>query len=321
MPWVFSAGLLVAHLLSSVCRIFLQPYDRSQLLAIVLAVYAVAVTIVAYQSTRFEAEKIFIWTPLMVAGDVAALIHLIKEQYPDNLKARNKPIEQERHQLLGQHQVDQRPFDYPEDQPNLPRPTRTTPDILCMIIAAILLAASMFLQGAGLVFAIIRFLGRKQFQLETTWCSPAFQLGNETFNSECTYFPITQYETLGIACVSVPGNQATWLGWTAVGLLILLLVEFSELMILFLPSFKNLRKDRSYRAPIVTTLAGIVVWVAFIVVGFIQMRALPVGLSENRLGIVSGMEGTCAFDAFPGGLRGTIIAWSDGLFHGWSLYQ
>jgi hypothetical protein len=66
---------------------------------------------------------------------------------------------------------------------------------------------------------------------------------------------------------------------------------------------------------LVTTLGGIVVWVAFIAVEFIQMRALPAGLS---LGIVSSMEGTCAFDAFPGGLRGTIIAWSDGLFGGWS---
>jgi hypothetical protein len=63
------------------------------------------------------------------------------------------------------------------------------------------------------------------------------------------------------------------------------------------------------------------VWVAFIVVGFNQMKTLPLGLSENRLGIVSGMEGMCAFDAFPGGLRGTIIAWSDGIFEGWSLYQ
>lgn len=190
-----------------------------------------------------------------------------------------------------------------------------------MIIAAILLIALMFLQGAGLVFSIIRFLARNQLHLQTTWCSPAFQLGNQTFNSECTYFPITQYESFGIACISVPGNQTTWLGWTAVGLLALLIVELAEIAILFLPSFKKLREHRHYRAPIVTTLAGIVVWVAFIVVGFIQMRALPVGLSEKRLGVVSGMEGTCAFDAFPGGLRGSIIAWSDGLFGGWSLYQ
>ena len=51
------------------------------------------------------------------------------------------------------------------------------------------------------------------------------------------------------------------------------------------------------------------------------MKHLPAGLSESRLGIVSGMEGICAFNAFPGGLRGTIIAWSDGIFGGWSLYK
>jgi hypothetical protein len=326
MPWVFSAGLFLAHLVSSVCRIFLQPYDRSQLLAIVLAVYAVAVTILAYQSTRFDAEKIFIWTPLMVAGDVAALIHLIKEQYPNGPKPHESPdhseenatplLPRERHPVHGR--VDQR---QDGEQKATDRPKRDTTDILCVVIAAILLVATMFLQGAGLIFAIIRFLARNKSQLQTTWCSPAFQLGNETFNSECTYFPITQYETLGIACVSVSGNQATWLGWTAVGLLVLLIVELTELAILFLPPFKKFRANRGYRSPIVTTLGGIVVWVAFIVVGFVQMRALPVGLSENRLGIVSSMEGTCAFDAFPGGLRGTIIAWSDGLFGGWSLYK
>ena len=314
MPWIFGAALFLAHLASSVCRIFLKPYDRSQLLAIVLAVYAVAVTILAYQSTRFEAQKIMIWTPLMVAGDVAALIHLIKEQYPNGPKPSQGSDNQESQELLDRHRQDRQ-------QAGKIGRQRNTTDILCMIISIILLVTSILLQVAGLVFAIIRFLRRSQLQLQTTWCSPACQLGNETFNSECTHFPIVQHETLGIACVSVPGNQATWLGWTVVGVLVLLIVELSEVAILFLPQFKKFRVNRGYRAPIVTTLAGIIVWVSFIVIGFIQIRALPAGLSENRLGIVSSMEGTCAFDAFPGGLRGTIIAWSDGLFGGWSLYQ
>ena len=107
LPWVFGAGLFLAHIASSVCRIFLKPYDRSQLLAIVLAAYAVAVTILAYQSTRFEAEKIMIWTPLMVAGDVAALIHLIKEQYPDDPKPRERSEDQESTELLSVHRAQQ----------------------------------------------------------------------------------------------------------------------------------------------------------------------------------------------------------------------
>ena len=45
--------------------------------------YAVSITILAYQSTRFDPAKIYIWTPLMLGGDVAALIHLIKEQFRD----------------------------------------------------------------------------------------------------------------------------------------------------------------------------------------------------------------------------------------------
>src|SRR5271167_3220242 len=78
MPWVYSAVLFAAHIVSCITRIFLKPYDRSQLLAIVLATFAVSITILAYQSTRFRPEMIYIWTPLMLGGDVAALIHLVK---------------------------------------------------------------------------------------------------------------------------------------------------------------------------------------------------------------------------------------------------
>jgi hypothetical protein len=191
-----------------------------------------------------------------------------------------------------------------------------------MIISVLLLIMFILLQGAGFFFSVTQFFRRHQLQLQTSWCSPAFQLGNGTFDAECTLFPITQFETLGVACVSVPGNQGTWLGWTAIGVLALLILEFVEMTILFTPWFRRLRVGHGYRAPIATTLAGIVVWVAFIVVGFYQMKVLPPGLSESRLGITGEMEGgMCAFDAFPAELRGSIIAWSDGIFGGWSLYQ
>lgn len=300
MPWVCSAVLFAAHLVSSITRVFLKPSDKSQLLAIVLAIYAVSITILAYQSTRFDPEKIYIWTPLMLGGDVAALIHLLKEQFHDD---EHKDGEYE---AVGEKDKEGR---------------KSKTDFLCVIILSLLLVALIFLQGAGLFFSISQFFRRKQLQLQTTWCSPAFQLGNETFSSDCTIFPITQYETLGIACVSVVGDQATWLGWTAVGLLIFLILEVVEFSILFFPCCRKFRGKCHYRAPFATTLAGIIVWFAFIMVGWNQMKHLPVGLSESRLGIVSGMEGTCAFNAFPGGLRGTIIAWSDGIFGGWSLYQ
>jgi hypothetical protein len=302
MPWVFSAALFVAHITSSICRIFLKQYDRSQLLAILLAILAVSLTILAYQSTHFEAEKIYIWTPLMVGSDVAALIHLIKEQYPDKDSDYQQVLQ---HQSYGAK-----------------KRKRDMTDIVCTIISALLLVAFIVIQGAGFFFATTQFFRRNQLQLQTTWCSPAFQLGNETFNAECTYLPIIQYETLGVACVSVPGGQGTWLGWTAIGVFILLILELVEMVILFFPCCRQFRVKHHYRAPIATTLAGIVVWVAFIVVGFYQMKLLSPGLSEGRIGIVGDMEGSmCAFDAFPGELRGTIIAWSDGIFGGWSLYQ
>ena len=301
-PWVCSAVLFAAHLASSITRVFLKQYDRSQLLAIVLAVYGVSITILAYQSTRFEAEKIYIWTPLLLGGDIAALIHLIKEQYPDN-----KEPQAGEYEIVG------------EEKKKIRKSKKL--DIFCMIISAILLVALLVLQGAGLFFSISHFLQRNHLQLQTTWCSPAFQLGNETFNAECVYLPITQYETLGIACVSVPGDQATWLGWTAFGLFMFLIFEIIEFAILFIPRLRNFRNKYHYRAPFITTLGSIIVWFAFIMIAWSEMKHLPEGLSESRLGIVTELEGICAFDAFPGGLRGTIIAWSDGIFGGWSLYQ
>lgn len=237
----------------------------------------------------------------MLGGDVAALIHLIKEQYPDSEHTRGD------YETLGDKQHDDR--------------KHNKTDVFCMIVSAILLISLIALQCTGLYFSITQFLQRNKLQLQTTWCSPAFQLGNETFNSECTYFPITQYESLGIACVRVTGDQPTWLGWTALGVFIFLIVEVVECYILFVPGRRKFRIHYHYRAPFVTTLGGIIVWVAFIMVGWSQMKHLPMGLSESRLGIMSEMEGTCGFNAFPGGLRGTIIAWSDGVFQGGSLYQ
>ena len=338
MPWVYSAVLFAGHIASFITRVFLDPNDRSQLLTIVLATYAISITILTYQSTRFTPEKIYIWTPLMLGGDAASLIHLIKQQFnnfsltqktravgsgrqqiPDPKKRNDgyRRIDFVNKQFSDQEQTDDRDGAGGANADSQRKTTKT--DIVCLIISIILLVTVVVLQGAGMVFSISQFFRRNQLNLQTTWCSPAFQLGNETFNSECQTFPIIQHENLGIACVNVAGDQPTWLGWTAVGLILFLIFEITESAILFIPKFQKIRK--LYRAPVMTTLAAIIVWFAFIMLGWSQMKRLPPGLSESRLGIVSGMEGTCGFDAVPGGLRGTIIAWSDAVFESWPLYQ
>jgi hypothetical protein len=303
MPWVGSAALFAAHIISCVNRVFLKTYDRSQLLAISLATYAVSIIILAYQSTHFDPQRIYIWTPLMLGIDVAALLHVIKQQLPDQ--------ERTQHRHLDYETVETK---------HLQQNERNYTDIFWTIVAALLVLTLIGLQMAGLVFSASHFARRSQLQLQTSWCSPAFQLGNSTFNSECTPFPITQYESLGIACVIVEGDQSTWLGWTTLGLIAFLIMEFGESIVLFLPQLKNFRSKYHYHAPIVTTLTGIIVGFAFITVGWHQMKSLPSGISENRLGIAGGIGGDCAFSPFPGGLRGTIIAWCDGIFKGWSLY-
>lgn len=312
-PWVINAVLFAAHLISSITRVFLKPYDRSQLLAILLATYAVSITILGYQSTRFNPEKIFIWTPLLLGSDVAALIHLIKEQYSDDEPGGSYT------RVEGAQQEWRR--DNNSEKFGKERRKPDAVDTLCMIISVLLMITLVALQVSGLFFSISGFLQRNQLQLQTSWCSPAFQLGNTTVDSECTSLPITQFEGLGVACVKVPGNQPTWLGWTSFGLVTFLILEMAEFIVLFLPRLRNFRRRSHYRAPFVSTLAGIIVWFAFIMVAWGQMKYLPRGLNENRLGIVSAMEGTCGFEVNPGGLRGTIIAWSDGMFQGWSLYE
>lgn len=320
MPWVYSAVLFAGHIASFITRVFLDPIDRSQLLTILLATYAISITILTYQSTRFTPEKIYIWTPLMLGGDAASLIHLIRQLlFPDPKKGNDgyRRIASVNKQFPDQEQTDDRDGAGGANADSQRKLTKT--DIVCLIISIILLVTVVVLQGAGMVFSISQFFRRNQLNLQTTWCSPAFQLGNETFNSECQTFPIIQHENLGIACVNVAGDQPTWLGWTAVGLILFLIFEITESAILFIPKFQKIRK--LYRAPVMTTLAAIIVWFAFIMLGWSQMKRLPPGLSESRLGIVSGMEGTCGFDAVPGGLRGTIIAWSDAVFESWPLYQ
>ena len=107
-------------------------------------------------------------------------------------------------------------------------------------------------------------------------------------------------------------------------LLLQIIFEFVDAIILFIPRRRQVSdgitvakegfRDK-YRAPWVTIILAMVISICLIAVGFWQTAQMPSGFVAGRLGIVSD-KGPCAIDMSPGGLRGIIIAWSDGFFCG-----
>src|SRR5271170_7453980 len=75
-PWIFTFGMLMAHVVSLIIRVFAR-FESSQLLSIILAVYSIAITVSAFHSTGFAPEQVYAWTPIGLGLDVAGMLHLI----------------------------------------------------------------------------------------------------------------------------------------------------------------------------------------------------------------------------------------------------
>jgi uncharacterized Tic20 family protein len=205
--------------------------------------------------------------------------------------------------------------------------------IVVFFIAVLCLLFLLVLQCVGLV-AAFRLRGEKN--LVQSWCSPAFQLGYEIFDATCATTAINEEQNLGIACVNVnagpTGGQSTWLWVTGLVLLVEIGVQIFEGIVLFTPrrfsqSVADFRDKHRYKAPVITMFFGVFVMLVLVVIGWIQMTSLPAGLDSGLLGITgtdllggAGKNTSCAVATYSGGLRGVLLAWTDGVFTGITGY-
>ena len=213
-----------------------------------------------------------------------------------------------------------------EEEPNPPASPKPKFGTLFGLGASIVWVLFLVvLQIVGAAHAISGFR-QKDLAFEQIWCSPVFQLANETFNSECTYFPIIQREDLGVGCVDVTGNQLSWLKAAGFGVTTQLIIELLESVVLFTPkrflfsAIAKFQQHNHYKAPIVTMFIGVGVWGYLFRVGLDQITELPVDLDSGWLGMNGTEIATCRIFMHSGGLRGTLIAWSDGIFGKSSWY-
>lgn len=80
MPWVYTAVVIIVHIPVVVIRVV--RWEAVQKWCMAATLLTIIVTLQAYVSTKFQAEKILTWTPLLLiidAGSIAQVLFLLVE--------------------------------------------------------------------------------------------------------------------------------------------------------------------------------------------------------------------------------------------------
>jgi hypothetical protein len=313
IPWIILLALVLANVASILIRCF-SKWESSQLLSISLALFGVVTTSLSYSSTQFDPEQIYTWSPLGLGLDVSSILHLMILVWDYELRTPKKEERPETraHELTGLMEDRQA-----GSQANKEDYQKGIGCILTFVILSILALALIGLQVAGAVEA----LARKHGSLTETWCSPALLIGNVTFTPppQCLNFAINARSAMGMSCIEAPGNQQTYLSLTGGIVLLQVLLEFGDCWLIFSrprPAYKHKSHGfrEKYTAPWISIAVALIVSAGMVGYSVMQTTAMPSGVPQGAIGIVSQMEGICQTSLTPGGLRGTIIAWCDGVF-------
>jgi hypothetical protein len=189
------------------------------------------------------------------------------------------------------------------------------------VLALIFLLWIFFLQVFGLTAAVH---GRRNHeQLFVKWCSPTFRdFAIAVRTGNCKVYPIVSGEDNGIDCISIPGEQQKlWLLLTIVGLSLAFFCQFVD--ILFMLSDKKKRcAGVKLKRPWTTMFFGTAVLFILIIVGILNAEQLPTGITDviwlYRRDSDTSPGRVCQGTLSPPGLRGNIIAWTDGVFDNWN---
>ena len=186
--------------------------------------------------------------------------------------------------------------------------------------AAILFFAVLVLQIMGLAKSAVAPQTLSAPPM-VSWCSPIFQpFGIAAVDSNCNVFDISMSDQRGIGCINLPGVwQSHWITGTMVGTIIELILEFVDVLILALVNQTRKFREVKMKRPWTTMLAGVVVLFVTLFNGVNYASTLPPGIS-SRVTVAMDAAGPSSYvgNLTTGGLRGTIIGWSDGMFESWT---
>jgi hypothetical protein len=331
IPWVLSSLLLILHLPLVLVRVL--RWEKAQIWSLAMATFSIILTCLAYASTELQPDEILTWAPLPLVLDVGSVLQifilLIEE---DMVVSEGRSVLGRTVGWMRRRQAVPR---LPPSEEELGYPLRRTDSnssfdklkkrrmnpVLAMliqgnhgvllIVCVVNFFALVTLQIVGLIHSIRAY--SQYHVLETQWCSPALQLGSQLIDGTCQTHNITLSDN-GTGCASVPDNLATsWLLVTTVVLIIELVIEVIDALILInVNAERKLWVDIKKKRPWFSMIFGIGVLAAFIAIGVIQSRFFPLP-GGNHVAIIGRAEGTCTSNLYYGGLRGSIIAWSDGI--------
>jgi hypothetical protein len=303
-------------------------FENSQLLTILLGIYSVALISLAFSSTSFDPAKIYIWTPITLTIDIGAMMQIIafaaekmkrrhhqKQGYgSDSVRLLECERQSDNSSYLDYQKRGSDYYQKPSDQPN------NTLCIFVLLITVPLLCALIGLQIFGLFKAFDGYAKYRNDKFEIPWCSPAFQIGTSIFDRDCNRYQIENRSSMGIGCVYLLGNMGNWLLGTGIILSFEVIGEFMDFLILVKVQTSSQFHGITMRRPWVTMLIGCGIWIFLIFAGYTQTQYQPFSTGA-QIGMVTA-TGNCTCGVYPGGLRSSIIAWSDGVFNGWrSIYS
>lgn len=230
-----------------------------------------------------------------------------------------KGFDQSRHQSQGSASLDRQQSTSGRDNSQDSVSWYRDPAILSASAAGFLFCAVVTLQLVGLAEAIKVRKSSNSPPL-VSWCSPLFQpFGLAAVDSDCRIHNIEQSGNRGIGCIKVPGVwQQQWLTGTIVVTILELICELVDVLILIL--VKSTRKVRGakLKRPWATIFFGLGVLGVTLIFSIMYATQIPQEVGR-RVTVAMDVNGPISYQGIltNGGLRGTTISWSDGLFESW----
>ena len=334
IPCLLVVVLLVIHVPVAIVRIV--RWESVQVWSLALAALAIAMTSLAYKSTSYDPQQIYVWTSLPLILDVGAMIQLFALLFQDAQRVQNyigrwikkiskqvrrfgawlskkkqSAVSELEMQQQGEQEVLEGRAAGGQDEivikeETIPLASAKPRDVRAIIILLTLSGlfgiTLMAMQFVGFAHAIQGLHSPQPFFEQ--WCSPTFKTARLVFDKECNLYPVTESPNGGADCIPIPGNQQIWLRGTAVGLGVGIACEIIDAILMT-------RLGR----PWLTMILGITTWALFIGLGVVAGGTIP--FVDQRIGIIDKVSNsTCLSTVVPGRLWGQLLSWEEGILYG-----
>ena len=329
IPWLYSVIILSLHLPLVFVRIL--RWETGQWLTILMASFSIGLLIIEYASTHLNASQVYVWTPIVAALDIGACLQvfvLVLERDGEQLSGW-RTVMRKVHWRDGLR-IFNEVIEMTDSTTEVTIPSQQTSPVIAPVIPSsatkrslhLLLGMSLFcfislfvLQFVGLVYTAIGLNIALHESMTEVWCSPSFQVTHYLFDSSCNNYTIALHPDRGIGCVTVEGNQPSFLKGTMTVLVLEFAFEILDAALLIMArSDMKLWGPLKLQRPWFTMICGISVWVTLIAIGVTRGKNTALPVPAGWIGLNGKVEGICKTALYGSGLRGATIAWSDGAF-------